>query len=74
MLIELHDIEGIARLSGTDDHGNNWIQFTVDYFAEQTDGQCSECDAVISEGWVCLDGGEEVCSEHIVIAQHGNDE
>jgi hypothetical protein len=66
--IRLHDIEGISRLSGTDASGNKWIQFEVDYFAEQHDGECSICAAVLTQGWMCLDGGDEVCGEHI---EHG---
>ena len=65
--IRLHDIEGIARLSGTDAAGNKWIQFEVDYLAEQQDGECSICSAVVASGWICLDGGDEVCAEHVEI-------
>ena len=63
--VKLHDIQGIARKSGTDEHGNQWIEFEVDYLAEQEDGECSICGAVLSSGWLCLDGGEEVCAEHV---------
>ena len=65
--IKLHNVEGIAGHSGTDEYGNNWIEFEVDYFAEQIDGECSICGKVISQGWMCLDGGDEVCAEHIKI-------
>jgi len=61
----LTDIQGISRLSGMDENGNRWIQFEVDYLAEQQDGECVECHAVLTSGWMCLDGGEEVCSSHI---------
>ena len=63
--IKLSDIQDISRLSGMDRNGNAWIQFEVDYLAEQLDGECAECGAVLSQGWMCLDGGEEVCSSHI---------
>ena len=63
--IRLHDIDGISRLSGTDAAGNHWIQFEVDYFAQQQDGVCSICCAVLASGWMCLDGGEEVCPDHV---------
>jgi hypothetical protein len=63
--IVLLDIQGIARKSGTDANGNEWIQFEVDYLAEQEDGTCDICGAVIGEGWTCLDGGEEVCDSHV---------
>ena len=63
--ITLTNIEGIARLSGTDGDGNKWIQFEVDYFAEQTDGICVICGKDLSTGWMCLDGGDEVCDTHI---------
>jgi len=39
-MIKLTNIEGISRLSGTDEQGNAWIQFEVDYFAEQLEGEC----------------------------------
>jgi len=63
--IKLQDIEGITRLSGTDEHGNTWVQFDVDYGAEQEPGICNICDKEIKSGWLCLDGGEEVCNEHV---------
>ena len=71
--ITLTNIEGIARLSGTDGDGNKWIQFEVDYFAEQTDGICVICGKDLSTGWMCLDGGDEVCSIHISIEGIDND-
>ena len=63
--IKLHNIVGIARHTGTDKNGNNWTEFEVDYLANQVDGECSICGATLTSGWVCLDGGEEVCAEHI---------
>jgi hypothetical protein len=63
--IKLSNVAGIARLSGTDENGCYWIEFEVDYFAEQEPGECSICGAELASGWMCLDGGEEVCSEHI---------
>ena len=65
--IILTDIEGSSRLSGIAENGAKWIQFEVDYFAEQQDGECSECGAVLTGGWMCLDGGEEVCGNHITL-------
>ena len=64
-IIRLRDVEGLAQKSGTDQHGRQWVQFTVDPFAEQESGECSLCGAELEEGWMCLDGGEEVCSEHV---------
>jgi len=63
--IILHDIEGMARKSGTDDDGNKWVQFEVDAFAEQEPGECSICGDELESGWMCLDGGEEVCDKHV---------
>ena len=63
--IRLSKVDGIARLSGTDAYGNSWTQFEVDYLAEQTDGECDICGATLSEGWMCLDGGDEVCDSHV---------
>jgi len=64
-MIKLTNIEGISRLSGTDEQGNAWIQFEADYFAEQTDGECHICGEPLAAGWVRLDGGDEVCSDHV---------
>ena len=63
--IKLHDIGGVSRKSGNDDDGNKWIQFEVDYNAEQEPGECSICGAELESGWMCLDGGEEVCDDHV---------
>lgn len=70
--ITLTNVEGISRISGTDEHGNQWITFEVDHFAEQLPGQCAICDAELEAGWLCLDGGEEVCDHHVSLgANHG---
>jgi hypothetical protein len=63
--ITLTNVEGFGRVSGTDEHGNHWINFEVDYFAEQLTGQCVICDAELEAGWLCLDGGDEVCDHHV---------
>ena len=65
--IILSNIDGISRLSGTDTNGNTWTQFEVDYLAAQDDGMCSICAATLTDGWVCLDGGEEICSSHVIL-------
>lgn len=63
--ILLHNIGGIGRKSGSDANGNRWIEFEVDAFAEQIAGECAICGAAIDNGWMCLDGGEEVCAPHV---------
>lgn len=63
--ILLHDVDGISRLSGTDAHGNTWVTFEVDGFAEQVNGECEICGAELDSGWRCLDGGAEVCDRHV---------
>ncbi len=70
--IKLHKLEGIARKSGIDGNDCSWIEFEVDHFAEQTPGTCTICGEKIESGWLCLDGGEEVCSEHIRYAHDSN--
>lgn len=67
--IILHNIEGFVRKSGTDELGNQWIEFEVDYLAEQEPGECSICGAELESGWLCLDGGEEVCDEHVTLME-----
>ena len=66
----LSGVEGIACKSGTDQHGARWIEFAVDYFAEQTPGTCDICGATLESGWLCLDGGQEVCDEHVETVDH----
>jgi hypothetical protein len=63
-VIRLHNPRGIARKSGTDDHGNQWIEFETDHFAGEEPGTCSICEETIESGWLCLDGGDEVCDRH----------
>jgi hypothetical protein len=63
--IQLHDVQGITCLSGVDEYGKMWTQFIVDFFAEQDEGTCFICGASLSIGWLCLDGGEEVCDKHV---------
>ena len=48
-----------------DSNGSSWIQFEVDYFAEQENGECFICGEELSYGWMNLGGNEEVCDEHI---------
>ena len=63
--IRLHDMQGFARKSGTDDSGSEWIEFESDAFADQLPGKCDICSDEIYSGWLCLDGGDEVCDSHI---------
>jgi hypothetical protein len=67
--IRLHDVQGIVHKDGIDEHGNAWTMFTVDYLAEQEPGECVICGAELEEGWMCLDGGNEVCASHVEIAE-----
>lgn len=64
-MITLDKVQGISRLSGTDEHGNTWVEFEVDYQAEQETGECCICGAELEAGWLCMDGGDEVCSDHV---------
>ena len=65
----LHDVEDLGRKTGTDEQGNLWIEFEVDYFAQQLPGECSICNAELKTGWLCLDGGEEVCESHVIFKE-----
>lgn len=70
----LSDVEGSARKSGVDQHGNQWTEFTVDYGAEQEPGTCCICGAEIESGWLCLNGGDECCAEHVEFAADTEEE
>ena len=59
------DSNCIARLSGQDEYDLSWIEFETDWFAGELPGTCSICGEEITAGWLCLDGGEEVCASHV---------
>jgi hypothetical protein len=65
--VVLHDVQGIARHSGECRNGLQWIEYELDTFTmdEPTPDTCSICDAEITSGWLCLDGGETVCASHV---------
>jgi len=63
--VTLHNITSASRLSGMDSNGCEWIQFEADYLAEQEDGECAICGRALSDGWLCLDGADEVCDSHV---------
>ena len=64
-IIHLWNIVGTAHKSGEDFNGNQWTEFEADSLAEQLPGKCCICGAELENGWMCLDGGDEVCSGHI---------
>ena len=53
-VVVLRNVEGFTRKSGTDKHGCQWVEFEVDYGAEQEQGECCFCGAEIESGWLCL--------------------
>lgn len=56
---------------GQDEEGNEWLEFEIDVFAEQLPGECSICGKKIESGFMCLDGAEEVCADHVTIKRLG---
>jgi len=67
-LIRLSNIEGIARKSGIDQHGNRWIEYSLD-FPDDPDykDECCVCGKLIQEGWLCGDGGEVACYDCVTL-------
>lgn len=59
--IKLTNIQGTARYSGTDEHGNAWIQ--DDGSGLEEPDECGECGREMWGGWVCLDGGDVACDD-----------
>lgn len=53
---------GFGRAYGVDTDGAHWTTYDRD----EGDDDCDECGARITSGWLCLDGGETVCSAHVV--------
>lgn len=73
--IILDNLEGIARVSGTDKHGSIWMETEFEPFfedfveTEEVEGvwpTCDICEKEMYSGWICLDGGDEVCGDHIL--------
>ena len=64
----LYNVDGFARLHGFDTDGNAWTEYTLEPFDDgpMTD-ECADCGEEITSGWLCLDGGETICSSHVVI-------
>jgi hypothetical protein len=60
-----HKGGGIAKLQAVDQHGCTYVQFMVDYFAQEQNGECHDCGKEIAAGWLCLDDSTEYCSDHI---------
>jgi hypothetical protein len=50
----------------TDQYGNTWSPFSVDYFAEQFPGECCICGEETESGYMNLDCGGEEAHEHCV--------
>ena len=71
--VVLSNVEGFACKTGTDQHGCEWVEFDVDYPAGQEPGECRFCGARIETGWLCLDGGDECCAEHVEFSEDTKD-
>jgi hypothetical protein len=60
--------DGIARLSGLCTNGLMWTEYNLEPYDDgPISDTCSICDAEITSGWLCLDGGEVVCDSHVTI-------
>lgn len=57
---------GYGRQSGTDIHGAYWTTFEHEASAESPLDDCSVCGSPVHDGWLCMDGGEVVCSAHVL--------
>ena len=58
--------------SGIDPYGAFWVPFETDSFADQDTAECAICEAEIESGYLCMDGGEEVCAEHVTVVPQWN--
>jgi hypothetical protein len=56
---------GYGRASGTDADGAHWLELGTDW--PDMASECDTCGAdVWTDGWQCMDGGEVVCSSHVL--------
>jgi len=60
---------GIARRTATCEEGCSFIEFEVDWLAGEEVDYCVVCDTAIEEGWLCLDGGEVYCHDHVEVIE-----
>jgi hypothetical protein len=70
LAVFLVTLDGFARKFGNDADGAAWTE------SEREDAElddCAICGALISSGWLCLDGGDVVCDAHIVTPQMAQD-
>jgi hypothetical protein len=51
-----------------DQFGQSWVPIQVDHLAGESNVACVGCEEISTEGWLCLDGGQELCSDHITVA------
>ena len=50
-----------------DIYGNCYTWFLVDSLAGQLPGTCVDCGSELWEGYLCLDGGQEYCEDHVLV-------
>jgi hypothetical protein len=55
--------KGYGRSSGEDAEGNAWTD--TDGNEDGTPEDCAECGAAVYAGWLCMDGGDVICSAHV---------
>lgn len=79
---------GYGRASGVDDYGNAWIEYDIEPSCRECECDGPECEptscprfvdechacgnAIERSGWLCLDGGDQLCHE-CVILPHGSE-
>lgn len=68
---------GISRKTATDlETKASFIEYDIDYLAGETPEECTieGCDIMVTHGWLCLDGGELYCEDHVVIMDNVSEE
>ena len=52
----------MTLLDGVDQDGKVWI-----YHRQRGQHTCSVCGGLVTDGWLCFDNGDVVCTEHVTI-------
>ena len=60
----LTDVKGRKFLTGTDEQGNIWNQFEIDYLNDPTTETCMECNRPLEFGWRSMQD-ETVCDDEV---------
>ncbi len=75
-ILMIEDGEAGSRSAVDLETGKVFTEFEREFQPGGSIGYCVVCDTALESGWMCLDGGEEYCEEHVIIggSEDGEDQ